>query len=567
MRRRVPRRHDPRNLRQHIQSRALAFFRQHNRGFRAFIRRKAGGGHVSETNPQVAGMSAIGPKQTSLVAPHMSAFGGKAYLKDCTANVRLNWQKTWMPITCRVGAVRYPGNGRITVMSVQAHTTGHVPLESASMGRQEYWSWFLASGGTLIDGLSIFSLGVAMPLITSRFSLSALMIGLIGSALVLGAVFGAVVGGPAADRFGRKPAFLIDMTIITAGALISALADATQWVLLGQFIVGVGIGIDFPVSSSYVSETMPKQVRSRMVVATIALQSVGMLLGAAVAIAILWQRSSVSDWRLIVGATAATAFLFLVLRLWLPESPRWLKQHEQRKTVTGDAVTASPSPGFAVLFSRPYRTRTMLVSLPWFLMDVATYGVGLFTPVILGAIHSSSRAAGPLAAEFADAKASAAIDLFLLFGFLVGLWAVPRFGRIHMQVIGFVGMTLGMLILASAELGGGGAAAHVWLVFAGFILFNLAMNAGPNATTFALAPELFPTKIRASAGGFAAAAAKVGATLGIFVLPQVKAHGGVAAVLVMMAIVSGLGAFVTAILAREVGEIPEGRSIEEAEAL
>ncbi|HET9686258.1 MAG TPA: MFS transporter [Pseudolabrys sp.] len=465
-------------------------------------------------------------------------------------------------------------------MSIQADTTDHAPLESASMGRQEYWSWFLASGGTLIDGLSIFSLGVAMPLITSRFSLSAFMVGLIGSALVLGAVFGAVVGGPAADRFGRKPAFLIDMTIITAGALISALAGAPQWVLLGQFIVGVGIGIDFPVSSSYVSETAPKQARSRMVVATIALQSVGMLLGAAVAIAVLWQRSSSSDWRLIVGTTAAVSLLFLLLRLSLPESPRWLREHEVSKAAPGSAapprattsleavtgsVTALPGPGFAVLFSRLYRKRTMLVSLPWFLMDVATYGVGLFTPVILGAIHSSSKTTGPLAAEFADAKGSAAIDLFLLFGFLVGLWAVPRFGRIHMQVIGFVGMTLGMLILVSAELAGGGAAAHVWLVFAGFILFNLAMNAGPNATTFALAPELFPTSVRASAGGFAAASAKVGATLGIFVLPQVKASGGVAAVLIMMAIVSSLGAVVTAMLAREVGEIPEGRSLEEVE--
>jgi len=380
-------------------------------------------------------------------------------------------------------------------------------------------------------------------------------------------VFGAVIGGPAADRFGRKPAFLIDMTIITVGALISALADAPQWVLLGQFIVGVGIGVDFPVSSSYVSETMPQQVRSRMVVATIALQSVGMLLGAGVAIAILWLRSNTSDWRLIVGATAAVAFLFLLLRFWLPESPRWLRQHAQSKTVAAGATTASPDPGFALLFSRPYRTRTMLVSLPWFLMDVATYGVGLFTPVILGAIRSSSKTTGPVAAEFADAQGSGAIDLFLLFGFLVGLWAVPRFGRIHMQVIGFVGMTLGMLILVAPEVAAGGAAAHVWLVFAGFILFNLAMNAGPNATTFALAPELFPTKIRASAGGFAAATAKVGATLGIFVLPQVKAHGGVAAVLIMMAIVSGLGAAVTAILAREVGEIPEGRSIDEAEAL
>jgi MFS transporter, putative metabolite transport protein len=440
------------------------------------------------------------------------------------------------------------------------------PLESASMGRQEYWMWFLASGGTLLDGLSIFALGVAMPLITSRFALSALMVGLVGSALVLGAVFGALVGGPGADRFGRKPAFLVDMTLVAVGALITALADAPQWVLLGQFVVGVGIGIDFPVSSSYVSETMPKNDRSRMVVATIALQSVGMLLGAAVVIAILWQRSSPSDWRLIVGTIAAGALLFLLLRLWLPESPRWLRQHEQGKAVEGAAATVPPSPRFALLFSRPYRIRTMLVSLPWFLMDVATYGVGLFTPVILGAIRSSSKTGGPLAAEFADAQGSGAIDLFLLFGFLVGLWAVPRFGRIHMQVIGFVGMTLGMVILVAPELAAGGTAAHVSLVFAGFILFNLAMNAGPNATTFALASELFPTKIRASAGGFAAAAAKVGATLGIFLLPLVKAHGGVAAVLIMMAIVSALGSAVTATLAREVGEIPEGRSIDEAEA-
>ena len=62
------------------------------------------------------------------------------------------------------------------MMSIQAHTTDQMPIESASMGRPEYWNWFLASGGTLIDGLSIFSLGVAMPLITSRFSLSALMV-------------------------------------------------------------------------------------------------------------------------------------------------------------------------------------------------------------------------------------------------------------------------------------------------------------------------------------------------------------------------------------------------------
>ena len=75
------------------------------------------------------------------------------------------------------------------------------------------------------------------------------------------------------------------MAILVAGAGLSAFAGGPLLVLLGQFLVGVGIGIDFPVSASYVAETMPKSARSRMVVATIALQSVGMLLGAVAALA------------------------------------------------------------------------------------------------------------------------------------------------------------------------------------------------------------------------------------------------------------------------------------------
>jgi putative MFS transporter len=459
-------------------------------------------------------------------------------------------------------------------------------LDSAPIGPRHYAAWLLASGGTLLDGFSIFSLGVAMPLVTSRFTLSPLMVGLIGSALVLGAAVGAALGGPAADRFGRKPAFLVDMAIIAAGALLSALADAPQWVLFGQLLVGIGIGIDFPVSASYVSETVPSGARSRMVVATIALQSVGMLLGAVVAIVMLRQWGSATDWRLIVGATAAGAGVFLLLRLWLPESPRWLFEHgraqEAVRVVSGfapgpaspaamqlhtaPAAAAAPEKsdgGLALLFSPPYRNRTLLASVPWFLMDIATYGVGLFTPVILGAIHLSSTAKGTVAGALSDAQGSAAIDLFLLVGFLVALWAVPRFGRIHMQVAGFAGMTLGMLVLLFAVMSGADAAARVPLVFAGFVLFNLAMNAGPNATTFALAAELFPTRVRASASGFAAATAKVGATLGIFVLPQVKEFGGVAGVLALMAGVSALGAILTVILARQIREIPEGRGLED----
>jgi hypothetical protein len=87
-----------------------------------------------------------------------------------------------------------------------------------------------------------------------------------------------------------------------------------------------------------------------------------------------------------------------------------------------------------------------------------------------------------------------------------------------MQAIGFAGMAVGMLVLVAA-VGLTNSSLHIPLVFAGFIMFNLLMNAGPNSTTFTLAPILFPTQLRGTASGFAAGVAKLGATFGVFLLP------------------------------------------------
>jgi len=111
---------------------------------------------------------------------------------------------------------------------------------------------------------------------------------------------------------------------------------------------------------------------------------------------------------------------------------------------------------------------------PWILLRTA---LDCFTPTILGAIEISGRTRGLGARDFALAEGSAVIDLFLLIGFLLGVWMVPRFGRIRMQGIGFAGMAAGMLILLTA-VGLTNSNLHIPLVFAGFILFNLLMNAG-----------------------------------------------------------------------------------------
>jgi putative MFS transporter len=454
-------------------------------------------------------------------------------------------------------------------------------LDGSPLKPIQRWLWVLSTGGTLLDGFVIFILGVTMPLIIAEFRLTPDVVGLICSSLVFCAVYGAGFGGPIADRLGRKKLMLADMIIIGTGAVTSALANGVPLLFIGQLLVGIGVGIDFPASSSYVSEVLPKRSRARMMVATIACQSVGMLLAAVIALLLLKNAHNPQTWRLFLATEGVIALLFFLLRLSEPDSPHWLMTRgrfteaaqaflrimpEQRDAVlqiTGDPgnqgianAVAPAKPGIAILFSRDYRARTMLVAVPWFLMDIATYGVGLFTPIILGAIDVSGKRGGVFTSDFTDARGSAAIDLFLLFGFLVGIWAVPRFGRIRMQAIGFAGMAFGMLVLmiaVSLSTSSAGAG-HIPLVFAGFILFNLLMNAGPNSTTFTLAPILFPTQLRGTASGFAAGVAKIGATLGVFVLPILKGRFGIPAVLGMMAAVSILGLIVTLVFGPEDSE-------------
>ena len=454
-------------------------------------------------------------------------------------------------------------------------------LDNARMTWRHYAFWLIASGGALLDGFSVVALGIALPLLKRDFVIGPLLVGLIGSALVLGAVAGAALGGVAADRFGRKRVFIADMIIIGIAGLIGAAAPNPWFILVAEFLLGVGVGSDFPTSASYVSEMMPKSTRSRMTVATIAMQSVGMIGAALVAMGVLRLYASTIDWRLILGAGGAIALLFLLGRLWAPESPRWLAikgRFKEAKVLLNrlsvdfgeipEAITVqtlataesrsapqrSHAAGFSTLFSARYRAKTLLISLPWMLMDVATYGVGLFTPVILGALHFGASSAGPVAADFANAKGSAVVDLFLLFGFLASLLAVPQFGRIPMQVAGFGGMALGMLLLLCAALIDDKDTMHLTFVIGGFVLFNFAMNAGPNATTFTLAPALFPTAIRGVASGFGAASAKVGATFGTFLVPQLDAAWGLSGVVGLMLFVSLAGLVATAALAHAVNE-------------
>ena len=177
--------------------------------------------------------------------------------------------------------------------------------------RSMLWLFLAAVGGTLLDGVSVFMTGLAVPLLRAQFAMGPLEVGLLGSALVLGAVFGAMLGGHLADRLGRKDVFLADMALLAVAALVLVLADSMAWVLAGQLLVGIAIGMDFPAASAYVAETMPAAERQKMVVGTITFQAVGMVLASLLGVWLLQQSGSAEAWRWLFGSLAVLAIAVL----------------------------------------------------------------------------------------------------------------------------------------------------------------------------------------------------------------------------------------------------------------
>jgi putative MFS transporter len=454
----------------------------------------------------------------------------------------------------------------------------HEILDSAPARRRHYVLWGLSAGGTLLDGMSIASIAIALPLIKLTFTMSPLMIGAVSAASVVGMAVGAISGGRASDHIGRRRLFVLSMAAISLTAAGSAFAWAPWVICISQFLLGCGIGSEFPNSSAYVSEIMPKSVRNRMLVATITAQSVGMLIGMSLAFLLLREDPEIDTWRYFLASRAVVAVAFFFLRrVVMPESPVWLMSHgrnaEAAKTIAslapddekeltelsaqagdqrlgaGENESGAPR-GFAVLFSRKYIRRTALTAGAWFLMDISTYGVGQFAPTVLAKISSGQKSGGTIAAEFASIEGSLAIDSFLLFGFLLAMWLVPRVGEIKMQAIGFLGMVAGMGILFFATGSSTAAGASGLLVIVGFSVFNLLMNMGPNSTTFGLAALLFPPEVRATAAGFSAMCAKIGATGGTLLLPSISEAIGLHYTLALLAGLSGLAFLVTVTLGR-----------------
>ena len=419
--------------------------------------------------------------------------------------------------------------------------------------------WILSAMGVLLDGFDFFIIGVALPLIAHDFQMNAATKGLVAVAAVAGAFFGALVFGQVADRIGRKGMFMVDIILFVIFSAASAAAWNPASLIVFRFFLGVGIGADYPIGVSYIAESVPTRLRGRLIVGAFAFQALGSLLGVLIGLLILKADPTLQAWRFMLAFGVLPAVVVVIMRDGLPESVRWHlargnyeKASHAASTLLETPITlnAQNSPpvesalSFTSLFKKRYVRRTIFASVPWFLQDISTYGIGIFTPTIMAAMARGTSASF-IAKDMGATEGAAAVDMLLVVGFILAIVLVHYVSRITLQIVGFLGMALGLLMVAASSLFPAASGGHMGMIFGGFMVFNAFMNMGPNATTYLLSGETFPTSIRATGAGFAASMAKFGAVLGTFFFPLLKAEFGIPALLIVLAIASALAASVT----------------------
>ncbi len=424
---------------------------------------------------------------------------------------------------------------------------------------------FTSGMGFFTDAYDLFIIGVALTLVKAEWHLSTTEATLASSVALLGAVVGAFVFGRLADLLGRKAIYGLEAAIMAVAAIASALAPNIVWLIAARFVLGIGIGGDYPVSATIMSEYANRRDRGRLVSMVFSTQAAGLIVGPVVGMTLLAAGLPAGlAWRLMLLLGAVPALAVIYLRRTLPESPRY------RARVQGDAAGAAASlaaytggqiEGVAATEPRIHERlidflgnpRNLLLLLgtagSWFLLDYAFYGNTISTPLILSTV-------APHAALIQSVAWSLVIfALAAAPGYVLAMVTIDRIGHRRLQWIGFLGMAAAFAVIGLVP-----NLTHLVLPF--LVIYGISYfftEFGPNVTTFVLPSEVFPVTSRTTGHGISSGIAKIGAFVGVYAFPQLEATLGLHVTLLFTAGVAVAGALLTLVLPE-----PAGLTIEEA---
>ncbi|KEH42530.1 putative major facilitator, sugar transporter, major facilitator superfamily [Medicago truncatula] len=377
----------------------------------------------------------------------------------------------------------------------------------------------------------------------------------------VGTLSGQLFFGWLGDKLGRKKVYGMTLAVMVVCSIGSGLSFGHEpKTVLGtlcffRFWLGFGIGGDYPLSATIMSEYSNKKTRGAFIAAVFAMQGFGILAGGVFAIIVSIAFKSKFDapaymidplgstvpqadyvWRIILMFGAIPAAMTYYSRSKMPETARYTalvaKNMEQAaadmsKVMNMDIqaetknVAAEEKKQFG-LFSKEFMSRHGLHLLgtasTWFLLDIAFYSQNLFQKDIFSAIGwiPSAKTMNALEEVYKIARAQ---TLIALCSTVPGYWFtvafIDRIGRFTIQLMGFFFMTVFMFALAIPYDHWTHKENRIGFVVLYSLTFFFA-NFGPNATTFVVPAEIFPARFRSTCHGISSATGKLGAMVGAF---------------------------------------------------
>ena len=162
--------------------------------------------------------------------------------------------------------------------------------------------------GFFTDAYDLFVIGTVAALVKTQWHLSTTQTSWVTGSAILAAFFGAFVFGRIADILGRKTVYTVVAAFMIVGALTSAFATGFVFLVVARFILGLGIGGDYPVSAVLMSEYSNRHDRGRLVGLVFSMQALGLIVGPLVALVLIGSGISHDlTWRILLGLGAVPA--------------------------------------------------------------------------------------------------------------------------------------------------------------------------------------------------------------------------------------------------------------------
>ena len=378
--------------------------------------------------------------------------------------------------------------------------------------------------GWMFDAMDVGLLSFILAALKADWGLSAGQMGWLGAINSIGMAVGAIGFGMLADRIGRKQVFILTLLLFAIASGLSAFASTLAVLFVLRCFIGMGLGGELPVASTYVSERVAAHERGRVVVLLESFWAVGWILAALIAYFVIPRFAQDMGWRVALALGALPAFYALYLRRQLPD----------------DAPTAPPAAGLpwtarlAALWSPAHARATLMLWLLWFTVVFSYYGMFLWLPSVM------------VGKGFALIKSFEYVLLMTLAqlpGYFTAAWLIERAGRKFVLVVYLTGTAASAWAFGNADTQG------ALLLYGALLSF---FNLGAWGALYAYSPENYPAPIRASGVGTAAGIGRLGGILGPLTIPFLGAQGwGTGAIFGLFAATLLVGVLAVAVLGRE----------------